>query len=334
VNRALILIAGLACVAGTPMLGVAQTGVEVGGRVFDAGSGGNIQNALVTLEGHGAVLSSEQGMFRFEEVESGTYVLRVTAYGYTDLERSLVVAGDTLVVVPLSATPLELDPLLVEARTFDFDGRARDPARDSNLMDARVLSDQGHDETTDVVGRFDLDDVYENAPIRIVIRAFRFLPLDTTFVPDDEGRYVFDLVPDPLVERMIEVQNQRLADRAGDLLHDLLTDLPPVLDREDMAYYLGPASLVIMLEAKYSLPVLRRVACVVLDEKHIPDNEREYVLQSTHIGDLERIELLEFPLRGNPLMLRMYTRRFFSRLIGSDTPLQEPMMHLMTRTCR
>ncbi len=62
--------------AGIPMPALAQIGVVVEGRVYDARSGSGIQNAVVTLEGHGSTLSSGLGTFRFSDVEPGDYILR------------------------------------------------------------------------------------------------------------------------------------------------------------------------------------------------------------------------------------------------------------------
>ncbi len=61
-------------VTGIPMPALAQIGVVVEGRVYDVRSGSGIQNAVVTLEGHGSTLSSGLGTFRFRGVEPGDYV--------------------------------------------------------------------------------------------------------------------------------------------------------------------------------------------------------------------------------------------------------------------
>src|SRR5687767_5390308 len=78
-----------------------QTGWVVAGRIVDARSGAVVSNALVTLEGHGAVVSSNRGIFRLERVPSSTYSLRVQALGYQNFAASVVVRADTLVVLAL-----------------------------------------------------------------------------------------------------------------------------------------------------------------------------------------------------------------------------------------
>ena len=200
-----------------------------------------------------------------------------------------------------------------------------------NVMDARVRSSQGHDEETGTHGRFDFDDVYAGVPLRIVVDAFGYLPLDTTVVPDDEGRHDFELRPDPIAEAMIAAQVERLEARAGDLLYTGR----PALDRTLMAPFASRTNLRQMLERRYPLDVLRRVGCVMLDERPIETREEiVHMLEYMIPEELERVEILEFPRMGPPTMLRIYTRPFFMRLIGSNEPLQEPMMHPKTDLCR
>ena len=318
----LALIAALMTVwVPLPVLG--QEGVVVSGRVYDAGSNGGVQNALVTLEEHGAVLSSARGTFSFSGVRPGDYTLRVEAFGYLALSRSLGVVGDTLLVLPLEVDPVQLDPLTVELEKIDFDGRVRDPGRDSNVLDAQVLSDQGHEDWTNVHGRFDLDDVFEHVPLRLAIRAFGYLPVDTTFVPDHEERYPFDLVPDPLMEKMIEVQVGRLEARAGDRSYEY----QPAINRDDMSRFTGNGTLQTVMESRYPRHILRRIGCFFVDERHIMDRqERTVLLQSIMANELQRVELLEFPGIGRLFMARVYTRAYFMRLIARNEPLPPPRM--------
>ncbi len=199
-------------------------------------------------------------------------------------------------------------------------------------MDAQIRTDQGHEEWTKWHGRFDLDDVYGDIPIRLGIRAFGYLPLDTTFVPDDDERYEFELVPDPLAERMIEVQAQRLEERAGDLLYE---NRPPLM-RDDMARYTGSGTLRTMLEMKYP-SILRRVGvgCFIFDEQPIRTrDERIWALEHTLPEELERVEILEFPGPARRFMLRVYSRAFFQELITRSPSLRNPIMQPFTGSCR
>jgi len=326
---AFMLVAALAGVVLRPAPLAAQT-VTLEGRVFDAGSNVGVTNALVSLEGRGATLTTESGAFRFEGVPVGTYTLRVEGFGYRPSELPVALTADTTVAVPLVAAPIELDRLDVELRTLEFDGRVRDPATGGNLMDARVLSSQGHDELTDAHGQFDLDDVHEGRPLTVVIRAFGYVQLDTTLVPDDEGRHDFDLVPDSLVMSMIAVQTRRIEERSA----GRFPSYPPAMNRERLARYLNDFTMLDMLEGAYPQRILRRVACIVIDERQIDEalgdmrgSLRRTYLSTTFPDEVERIEFLEFNLGGGrPLMLRIYTRSFMAELLTREEPLPSPLM--------
>ncbi len=302
----------------------AQTGFVVQGWVYDAVTNQVVVNATVTLDGYGSVLTSDEGAFTFRNVRPDDYELRVGAYGYMDLERSLKVDDDTEVSVALQIDALVLDPLDVELSTIDFDGRARDGRLDIRLIDAEVLSDQGHEERTNAHGRFDLDDVFEHVPLRVVIRSFGYLPLDTTLVPDDMRRYDFDLVSDPIMDKMIAGFVERLEQRSEDRFYEY----GPSISREEMSRRPKNATLQTVMEAKYPRHILRRIGCFVYDEREVTDREeRVFLLQNTLVNELERVELLEFPSGpGRLLMARVYTRLYFQRKMGSSTPLRTPRM--------
>jgi hypothetical protein len=264
-------------------------------------------------------------------VEVGDYTLRVEAFGYADHSEPLTVAGDTNVSVPLEPAPLPVDGIVVDAETLDFDGRVRDLARDTYVMDAHILTDQGHDSWSDARGRFNLDDTFAETPVRVFIQAFGYQVLDTIFVPDDEERYVFDLLPDPFMERMIEIQTERIEERAGELLYE---NRPP-LNRDDMARYSGFGTLAIMMEAKYTRPILRGIVCILFDERFITSGvEWRWLLENTIPEELERVELLEFPGPGRLFMLRVYTRAFFEELVVTNQPLKQPLLIEFTGFCQ
>ena len=129
-----VLLAVLAAAAPMPVL---AQGVVVQGRVFEFGSTSVIANATVDLAGHGSTLTSLAGTFRFEDVEPGEYTLRVESLGYGPESLVLTVDSTTsLVLVPLSITPLQVDSLTVELRTIDINGRVWDPAHVLLLVNA------------------------------------------------------------------------------------------------------------------------------------------------------------------------------------------------------
>ncbi len=323
VRVTLLSFLAIACLVPVPL--VAQIGVSVSGRVLDADSDEGVQNARITLEGHGSRLSNSDGLFTFRDVSRGEYELLLDAFGYESLRLLLLVRADTMLTLSLNAAPIELDSIIVESRTIDFDGRVRDPRAPSYVSGANVWSDQGHDETSSLSGRFDLDDVYDGVLLRVLISSFSYLPLDTTFVPDDEARRVFNLVPDPIVARMIEAYTARLDDRAGEWAYEY----QPPLGRQDLARFSTNTTLQRAMEAKYPLHIVRRIRCFMLDEREYvfnSDEERVSVLEGTFVGELERIELLEFPGIARLLMARVYTRLYYQRHVGTNQELRTPSM--------
>lgn len=311
---------GAAAVLPTPAAGQAWT---VEGRVVDASSGAAVQNAVVTLDGGVPILTNADGQFRFEDVSSGDHILAVSAFGYVDLEQTIALSADTRVTVRLDAAPLLLDSLNVEARTIDFDGLVLDGNEGFNVLEADIVTDQGHSERTKLSGRFDLDDVYQNVPLRVFIMAFGYLPLDTTFVPDDEDRYPFALVEDPLMQTMIDTQVERLDDRSEEYHYEYQ---PPV-DRDDLVNFQDNSPIQVVMERRYPRHVLERIGCFFFDERRLRDrNEIVFLLQNTFAKEVQRIELYEFPGIGRMFMVRIYTRGYFQRLVADNRSLSTPYM--------
>ena len=294
----------------------AQTPITVDGGVYASDSGAGIENAIVTLEGYGSVLTSASGAFRFESVEAGERSLDVVAFGYAGATLALSLQADATVDVALTPEPIAVDSLAVDLESLDFDGRAQDPERDLRLIGAEVLSSQGHDERTDAHGRFDLDDVYEDVPLRIVIRSFGYLPLDTTLVPDDERRHEFDLTVDSAVQRVIDMQVERIIE----VTRGRRSVLRP-MDRERLLRFAGTYTVYDMLLAEYGYR-LERVVCIVVDEEQILSSWGWRSYLSTMLP--EELERVEFLFGGG--MLRIYTRDFIRRMGVARVELREPMM--------
>jgi hypothetical protein len=322
--RLRLLVAALGTLAALPAGAQAQ-GLVVGGRVYDPTSGNaGIQNASVTL-GQRATLTNVDGTFVFRGIAPGEHQVRVGALGYEDLQLDLTIVGDTTLTLPLKRRPIGLGGIDVVLGRIDFDGRVRDPRRtDTWVSGAVVTSDQGHDEVSNLFGRFDLDDVFDGPPLRLFVRAFRYLPVDTTFIPDDEERHSFDLVPDPVMDRIIGAYVAGLDERAD---RHIYNEYRMPLNRQDLAPLRPNTTLREVLERKYSLRQIRSIGCMFLDEleyRFMSEQHRNSVFDGTFANDIERIELLEFPEAGS--MLRVYTRYFFQSHVASTAELKAPLM--------
>ena len=320
------LVAALVCLAVLPGSALGQGLVVVGGRIYDPTSNGSgVQNATVALVGHRTTLSNADGAFVFRGIAPGRYELRVSALGYEELQLTLDLVRDTMLSLPLRRDPIQLGPVGVVLDRIDFDGRVRDVrGAESWISGALVTSDQGHEESSNLFGRFDLDDVFDGPPLRISIGGFRYLPLDTTLIPDDEERHSFALRPDPVMERIIGAYVSQLDERAD---RHVYNEYRAPLNRLDLASLRPNTTLREVLERKYSLQRIRSIGCMFLDEMEynfVSEEHRTSVFEGTFANDIERIELLEFPQAG--AMLRVYTRYFFQGNVGGGRKLDPPMM--------
>jgi hypothetical protein len=300
----------------------------VGGRVYDpASNDAGVQNATVLLDRSGGTLSKPDGSFTLRAMSRGPHVIRVRALGYQDLEITLSITRDTTLFLALRRAPIELGGVGVVLEKIDFDGVVRDPRTNSWLADAEVTSDQGHQEWTNLFGRFDLDDVFDGPPLRMVVRAFRYLPLDTTFIPNDRKRLTFDLAVDPVVARMIGAYVERLDVRGG---KRVLRYRPP-LDRDELARLRANTTLREVLEQRFPPFVVRSIGCLFVDEFEYrfgkdDDDYRRSVYEGTYVNDVERIELFEFPGEGRLIMVRVYTADFFRTHVSRAHELATPSM--------
>ncbi len=218
-----------------------------------------------------------------------------------------------------------------ELQTINIKGRVRDPAHDLLLVNAEVLTNQVAGTHTDAHGRFTLEDVLEGVPVRVVVRPYGYLRVDTTFVPNEDEEYLFEVEADPWVEEMIAVQIAKIEERFTGM-HAV--GRPP-MNREELLRYSGTFTLHDMLEREYPGST-GRVICAFLDEVKILDpadffdNRLKYqiILDTTLPEELERVELLSFEPptpRGRRLtvfMLQIYTREFMQEMFDLELSLR------------
>jgi hypothetical protein len=291
-----------------PSHGTAQDGFGVAGRVVDSQTNAGVVNAIVTLDAQRPILTGTLGEFSFADVAAGEYTLRVEAFGYVAASRSLRIDGDASVMVELEVAPFVLDPLVVAPREIEVEGRVRDPMKDLSLPDVDVRTSRGEAVRTGGRGRFEVG-AWDGVDLLLQIRAFGYLPMDSVVVPAPGARYEFNMTPDPIVERMIEVEIRRIEERAGG--RRAITFRP--LSRDDLLRRRG-FTVMELLRTEYGDRV--RLGCVVLDERALTPAMADGVLRTMLAQDIER---LEFLFRGR--MLRIYTREFMRTMLGSGVEL-------------
>lgn len=307
----LIAVLGVACALASVRAGSAQTTRVVEGRVVNP-DGVGIPNATVALEGIGFRLTDDDGDFRFGAVSPRAYTLHVEGLGYQAVSLNLVVEDDVTTTVTLQVSPLLLDSLVVDSRSIDIEVRVWDPVKDLPVQSAEVVSDQADPTRTSWGGRFKIR-VADGVPVRIQVRAFRYLPLDTLVVPEEGTEYRFELVTDPVVARMLEMEIVRLDDRMGGRR---AVGMGP-FNRDDLARWSG-ASLFDLLRARFPNRG-RRLQCIVLDERDVGAPMVVPTLKTTFADQVDRIEFL---FRG--AMLRVYTKDFMRKMIGGGIELRRP----------
>ena len=281
------------------------------GRVVGP-DGEAVVGATVALEGVGFRFTDEDGSFRFAAVPPRAYALRAEALGY---EPSLVTLqiddDDVSLTVTLDPSPIQLDSIVVESRTVKVEGRVWDPVADAPVAEADVTSDQADPTRTSWGGRFDLT-AGEGTDVRILIRAFRYLPLDTAVVATRGVDHRFEMRTDSLVLRMIETEVARLQDRMGGRR---AIGMGP-FNREDLVRW-GGATLGDLVKGEF---VGRRLKCIILDELDVGAPMFGPTLETMLVDDIERIEFL---FRG--AMMRIYTKKFMRTMLGSGIELRRPV---------
>jgi len=288
-----------------------QIGVPVEGLVVLEGGAG-VEGALVELDGLPPTVTDPLGGFRFEDVPTGLRRIRVTAFGYVSRTDTVDIRPDRPLRVVLDAAPFRLDSLIVSARRTELQGRVRDPDRELDVVGAEIWT--GFGETTEAGGggRFEVE-AWEGVPIRVLVRAFRYLPLDTLVTPG-AGRVTLRVTEDPLVARMLAVEVERLDDRAGGRR---AIGMRP-LGREELDRWSGaPLDEVLRFEFPRRS---RRLRCVVLDERALTPMAAEGVLLTLPAREVERMEFL-----FDGAMLRIYTATFMSRMLGGGIELRQPV---------
>jgi hypothetical protein len=230
--------------------------------------------------------------------------------GHAPLSASIVLNGDTTVVLEIDVAPIALDTLAVQARQNRVRGVVRDKAADVWLIDAEVLATPDFQARTDQIGRFDLGKVPSGVPVTITVRSFGFLPQTVTLFPSEDTTLVFEMDEDPVVQAMIARQMKRLDERLADKRYTPL----PTLERGDLLKNLNRSgTLFDVLYYKLGGAIWMRVACAIIDENQII---ADWKFGSLYPDLVHRVEILEIPGPRRRLALRIYTRAFVESMVN------------------
>jgi hypothetical protein len=287
----------------------AQQTATVSGRVVERGGNVGILGVTVELSGLAPVLTGADGTFLLREVVPGAYTLSITALGYTGGTSDIRIAGDTTLVIELDRAPIRLDSLVVRGRDVTVKGEVKDKERGVGLLDVEVYASNGLVRQTDGIGRFKFDDVPANVPFAVRVEEFGYLPLTATIAPDNDTTLQFELVPDPIVAKMIEQQIVRIADRAGDIRYPYVEPI----DRDELMKSRN-GTVYDLISRIYS----RRIGCIAIDERTYSREVRDGILKSMRTDEIEHIDALWYGSGKRSLLLRIYTRDFVRRMITNS----------------
>jgi len=314
----LVLFTGLACSYASL---TAQDIYTLSGRVVEEGSSNEIPSASVEIENQeivGTVPTQPNGSFQFDGLRPGGYTLRVLALGYTPKSLYVVVDEDLALEIPMSISPLSLDTLAVGGESIDVSGTVVKAGTDLALASADVLTDQGVASRTDGNGRFDLEGIYADVPLLIVVRAFGYRPLAATLIPEEGEDYRLELQQDSAVQEAIRTEVARIEERAK--------SYPSILRAmgSERLEELADLTLRDALRIENGGEHLDRVRCWIIDGRPLSSWAAGIFLDTTVPQEVQRIEFLSAPANPDFVMGRIYTNQFMRRMLASDMELRRP----------
>jgi hypothetical protein len=268
-----------------------------------------IAGAIVDLTDIGGAITDDAGRFRFDRVPAGRYELTVTMLGYETQVLDLPVIADTTLVVEMDVLPVALDP--IDVRTFSLRGRVLDAATGHGIPGALVRADDREDDAN-VIGSFRIRRLPASTPIVVGVEAFGYLPHTIQLVALEDTTIRFELEVDPIGQRMIDAQVERIVKRS-----DAVPHARSAITRHELVRR-SPWSAYDILKTRLG-PRFNRIACLFIDDMQRRNGTEE--LYSYLPEELERIEIID-----NGVMVRLYTRRQVQELVRGRVTLRPIML--------
>ncbi|MEX2284573.1 MAG: carboxypeptidase-like regulatory domain-containing protein [Gemmatimonadota bacterium] len=284
---------GMLCLNGS----VAAQQVTVEGRVVEAGTRTGIRGAEISIAGVGRVITRENGGFRVGRVQRGPTTVMAAAFGYQTRELQLDVQSDTALLIELEPQALQLNPVVVSARTVTVRGQVFAVEGGAPISDAGVSIGRGSS-NTNLAGNFKIGRVPAGTPVLVHVGAVTFMPVSLSINADRDTTLRVGLTPDPIGQALLKeaVRQIEVRSRAVPFSRDQWT-------REQLSYF--PRSVDDLLTQRYGRR--QQPACVFLNDNDVSVGGKE-LLESFYTDDLERVEVFN---RGT--MVRLYTRRYAAR---------------------
>ncbi|MGH7471836.1 MAG: carboxypeptidase regulatory-like domain-containing protein [Longimicrobiales bacterium] len=191
----------------------AQT-VTVQGRVIERGATTRVAGANVELTGVGSTLTDRNGLFVFRNVPAGPYTLSLRALGYQPRQLTLELGRDTLITIELEVTPVRLDSLVVEQKTYTLRGHVDDQKTGKPIIDADVWAGSRRS-ATHLAGSFRLRGIAASDATALLVEAIGYEPVRGEISAQRDTTVNFRLVADPVALRILAVQIDRVVKRSS-----------------------------------------------------------------------------------------------------------------------
>lgn len=291
----------------------ASQSITVRGRVVEHGTAEAVAGATAELSGAGRTITNPRGEFIFSLPRPGRRNLTVTMLGYRQHKSSIQVQSDTTVLVELDVDAVRLPGVTVRNRRYRLRGQVTDAENRQPVIDADVRIDRRDPVHTNIAGRFNVGGLSAGNPITIHVSAFGLMPRQLTLQADRDTTINLALRADPIGQRMIAIQLQRLESRSNALGHSVQTLNRDQIMRRSVGTpwdlireYLRP-SLRKNAPASITLETPAVVPCLFIDERRVQWMEE----LTNYVPDtIERIEIID---RGS--MVRVYTRRYVQEML-------------------
>lgn len=291
----------------------AAQGIVLRGQVVERGTSEAIAGAAVELSGVGQILTNPRGEFFFSVPRPARRNLTVSMIGYRQHRSAVTVRSDTTIRIELEIEAVRLDQITVRDTRFTLRGEVTD-VDNRPVADADVHIGVNKTVRTNLAGRFKVGGLPAADTTTVQVVALGLMPHVIQVHAQRDTTLRITLQPDPIGQRMMAMQVERLQTRVAAVGHSVSS-----FDRAELMLEFGSTLYDLVrrnLRASQRLPTpmsLQRrpqpiVPCLFIDERRalFGLDELYHYLPET----VERIEIID---RGT--MVRIYTRRYIQEMM-------------------
>jgi hypothetical protein len=192
----------------------AQSGTfVVSGRVTERGGDRPVPDAVVQLGDDQRAVTDSAGRFEIRDVRPGRYPFTVEAFGYFTAQTVIQVFDDVEGSVQLDPQPVALDTIAVQPRRLNLRGRVR-AAESGRAIPYATIRVAGAATSSTDAGTFRIKDL-PAGPHMVIIEGYGWMPTRSVIDLQIDSLHTFVVEPDPITERMVEAQIERINTRSA-----------------------------------------------------------------------------------------------------------------------